>query len=334
MSDRFNVATLLDRTLDAGRGTSTALICDNGQTVSHRELFDAVCRVAHRLRTLGLRREERVLLVLDDTLAFPAAFLGALRIGVVPIPANFLARAEDLGYFIDDSYATLAVIDAGFLPKLEPVLGERPALRVAIANGKARPSDLSFDAWLEDPAEELSPVDTHAEDMAFWLYSSGSTGRPKGVVHAHGDVRFSCEHYAKEVLETTPQDVHLSTTKLFHAYGLGNGLTFPLWSGASAVYLTGKPTAPKALEKIRAQRPSLVFSVPTLYNLMLQEPAFAEVDFSSVRLGVSAAEALPPEVWRQFHERTGVEILDGIGSTELLHIYCSNRKGAVKVGTS
>ncbi|MGH8911605.1 MAG: benzoate-CoA ligase family protein, partial [Acidimicrobiia bacterium] len=284
---------------------------------------------------LGLSREDRVLVVLDDTPAFPATFLGAMRIGVVPIPANFLARPDDFGYFLDDSYAAAAVVDAAFLDKVGPSVRDRPGVSLIVANGEAPPGAHSLDEWMAEDAGEVSPLAAHPEDMAFWLYSSGSTGRPKGVVHSHADVWFTCERYAGEVLGSTAEDIHFSTTKMFHAYGLGNNLTFPMWSGATAVYLTGRPAADRALARVAAHAPTLLFSVPTLYNLMLDDATFAETDFTSVRLGISAAEPLPPEIWRRFRDATGgVEILDGVGSTEMLHIYCSNRAGEVKPGTS
>ncbi|HEX2154898.1 MAG TPA: benzoate-CoA ligase family protein [Acidimicrobiia bacterium] len=333
MEDRYNASTLLDRNLDAGRGESTAAITDEGDPLSFGEMCRSACRVASRLSDLGVRRENRILMVLDDTPAFPATFLGAMRMGAVPIPTNFLARADDFSYFLDDSYATVAVVDAAFMDKLAPVLAGHPQVAVVVANGAAADGH-SIDEWLEDGEDEVDPVATHPEDMAFWLYSSGSTGRPKGVVHSHTDLRFTCETYAAEILETGPDDIHFSTTKMFHAYGLGNSLSFPLWSGATAVYMTGRPTPERALAKVAEQEPTLLFSVPTLYNMMMNHAAFAATDFSSVRLGVSAAEPLPPEVWRRFHDATGVEILDGIGSTEMLHIYCSNRASHVRPGTS
>lgn len=333
MEHGVNASMLLDKNLDEGRADATAVITHAGDSLTFVDLYTAACRVGSRLRDLGVRREERILLVLDDTPAFPAAFLGAMRIGAVPIPTNFLARTDDFGYFLDDSYATLAIVDSVFLDKVSPALAERPEVTLAVANGSAEGAH-SLDAWLADGDTSFSPVATHPEDMAFWLYSSGSTGRPKGVVHSHSDLWFTCETYADEILGSSPGDIHFSTTKLFHAYGLGNGLSFALWSGSTAVYLEGRPAPDRALEKVNTYRPTVLFSVPTLFNLMLNEPTFSTTDFSSVRLGVSAAEPLPPEVWRRFHDATGVEILDGIGSTEMLHIYCSNRAGGVRPGTS
>lgn len=329
-----NASLLLDRNLEAGRGDRVALVTHEGEEVSYADLAARTHRVAARLRALGVRREQRVVFVLDDTPAFVASFLGAMRIGAVPIPTNFLARPDDFAYFLDDAYAEVAIVDAVFLEPLKPFLAARPHVKLVVANGDAPEGAESLDAWMKDGDAEVEAVATHPDDMAFWLYSSGSTGRPKGVVHSHADIAYACEHYGRSIIETTADDVCFSTTKLFHAYGLGNGLYFPLWVGARAVYLTGRPAPDRALEKVRAHGPTLLFSVPTLYNAMLRDASFEDTDFSTVRLGVSAAEPLPPEVWRRFHERTGVEILDGIGSTEMLHIYCSNRAGGVKPGTS
>jgi benzoate-CoA ligase family protein len=327
-----NASTLVDANLEAGRGTRTAIITSDDAPLTFAELHASVCRVASRLADLGVRREERVLLVLDDTPAFPAAFLGAMRIGAVPIPVNFLARTDDFGYFLDDSNAVAAIVDEVFLEKVEPQSAMRTSVRLVVANGSG--GDASLDEWLGDGGVDLDPVATHSDDMAFWLYSSGSTGPPKAVVHRHADILATCECYARPVLGITSDDVVFSSTKMFHAYGLGNSLSFPLSVGATSVYATGRPTPDVLLERVHSRHPTLYFSVPALYNAVLAHPAFAATDWSSVRLGVSAAEPLAPEIWHRFHDRTGIEILDGLGSTEMLHIYCSNRAGKVKPGTS
>jgi benzoate-CoA ligase family protein len=328
-----NVSTLVDANLEAGREAKTALITGDDQAVSYSELYGLVNRVATRLADYGVRREERILLVLDDTPAFPATFLGAMRVGAVPIPVNFLARPQDFGYFLDDSYTVAAVVDSVFLEKVGPEVEQRDGVQLMVANGD--PGDaVSLDGWLAEPTNEIDPVTTHPDDMAFWLYSSGSTGVPKGVVHSHADVAATAEFYAWPVLGINTEDVVFSSTKMFHAYGLGNNLTFPLSVGATSVYSTGPPAPDKLLERVTTHSPSIYFSVPALYAAVLAHPDFDTTDWSSVRLGVSAAEPLPPGTWRRFHERTGVEILDGLGSTEMLHIYCSNRAGKVKPASS
>jgi benzoate-CoA ligase len=334
MQTGANISTLIDGWMEQGRGEDTILITSDDVPWTAGQLCKAVCAVAARARELGLGREDRVLLVLDDTPAFPAAFLGLMRIGAVPVPVNFLARPDDFGYFLDDSYAVAAIVDSVFLEVVGPQVADRPDVRLIVANGAPPEGAESLDSWMEEASGEMAPVPTHPDDMAFWLYSSGSTGRPKGVVHRHADVAATCELYAIPVLGIGPGDVVFSSTKMFHAYGLGNNLSFPMWAGATSVYSTGRPTPDRLLERVATHRPSLYFSVPTLYNAVLAHPGFDEVDWSPVRLGISAAEPLPPEIWRRFHDRTGIEILDGVGSTEMLHIYCSNRAGSVRPGTS
>jgi benzoate-CoA ligase family protein len=331
---RANVSLLLEHNLEAGRGDKTALITSDDGERTYAQLHRDACRAAAHLRDLGVRREERVLLVLDDTPAFHAAFLGAIRLGAVPVPVNILARAQDYGYYLDDSYANVAIVDAAFLDKVGPHVEERPHVALVVANGDAPDGAHRFDDWYDEGPDELDPVRTHPDDPGFWLYSSGSTGAPKGVVHLQHDVLVTCENYAGDVLQLQEDEVTFSTTKLFHAYGLGNGLSFPMWAGATAVQLAGRPAPDRALDRIEQHRPSVLYSVPTLYNAMLNHPGVRERDLSSLRIGASAAEALPPEVWRRWKDLTGTEILDGIGSTELLHIYCSNRAGACRPGTS
>jgi len=329
-----NASTLIDGWFKEGLGNDTAIITADDRRVSAAELYTEICRVASGLQSIGVGREDRVLLVLDDTPAFPASFLGAMRIGAVPVPVNFLLRAEDFGYFLDDSCAMAAVVDAPFLDAVQPQVIARPGVQLIVANGDAPRDAINLDQLKAKGAEDVKPVETRPEDMAFWLYSSGSTGPPKGVVHRHVDIGATCTAYAQPITGIRRGDVVFSSAKMFHAYGLGNNLSFPLWAGATSVYLTGKPTPDRLLERVASHRPNLLFSVPALYNAMLADPDFDGVDWSSVRLAVSAAELLPPETWRRFHERTGVEILDGIGSTEMLHIYCSNRAGACRPGTS
>lgn len=333
MQTTANVSTLVDANLEAGREAKTALITADDTRLTFGDLHAAVNRVATRLRDLGVRREERVLLILDDTPAFPAAFLGAMRIGAVPIPVNFLARPQDFGYFLDDSYAVAAIVDSVFIDKAGPELARRNHVRLVVANGEAGAAE-SMDTWLSEGTDLVDPVDTHPDDMAFWLYSSGSTGAPKGVVHRHANVRATWENYAIPTLGIGEDDVVFSSTKMFHAYGLGNNLTFPLSVGATSVYNTGAPSPDKLLERVSNHSPTIYFSVPALYAAILAHPDFDSTDWSSVRLGVSAAEPLPPGTWQRFHDRSGVEILDGLGSTEMLHIYCTNRRGKVEPGSS
>lgn len=325
-----NVSEIVERQVTAGRGDATAFIAPDA-TLTYDELRRQVNRAGHLLRELGVRREQRVLLVLDDTTVFPIAFLGAIRVGAVPVPVSHLDKADNFRHFVDDSYAEVVVTDAGVLGRLREALGDRPVRYLVRGRDDACVTEL--DAGMAAQPDELDPVPTHRDDVAFWLYSSGSTGKPKGVVHLQHDIGVTCEQYAGGVLGLGADDVTFSTTKLFHAYGLGNGLTFPLWFGATAVLMSGPPRPPAILDTLRAHRPSVFFSVPALFGLLVRDPD-ADGALDSVRFCVSAAEPLPPATIARWRERFGTDIVDGIGSTEMLHIYCSNRPGDVRPGTT
>jgi benzoate-CoA ligase family protein len=329
----LNASTLLDRNLEEGRAGNTAFLTAT-DSVTYDELASLTAAIASYLVDLEVRREQRVLMILDDSPAFPATFLAAMRIGAVPVPVNPMDRVDNYVYYLDDSYATVLVVEASLLPGLEPELESRLGLHVLVVDGDPGPHH-SFDAVAREHAGQLPPpADTHREDMAFWLYSSGSTGRPKGVVHSHRDIGVTVEQYAGNVLQISADDVCYSTTKLFHAYGLGNGLSFPLSVGACAGLVKGRSTPERIFEAVARYRPTLFFSVPALYAAMIKAPGAADVDFSTVRACVSAAEALPAAVLARWRTLTDVPILDGIGSTEMLHIYCSNTVSDVAPGTS
>jgi benzoate-CoA ligase len=329
MSDTYNFTEVVERHVDAGRADKPAFIGPDG-TLTYEALRRQVNRMGNLLRSLGVGREHRVLLVLDDTTVFPVAFLGAMRIGAVPVPVSALDKADNFRHYIQDSYATVVLTDAPTLPRLsEALAGE--ALRYVVRGGEGE-DVVELDEALAAQAVEVAPAPTHRDDMAFWLYSSGSTGKPKGVVHLQHDIEFTCETYARRVLELREDDVNLSTTKLFHAYGLGNALTFPLWFGATSVLRPGPPKPDSVLATLRERRPTVFFSVPAVYALLVRDES-ADGALDTVRLCVSAAEALPPQTAERFEQRFGLDIIDGIGSTEMLHIYCSNRPGQVEAGT-
>jgi benzoate-CoA ligase family protein len=318
--ERFNSGTLVDRNLEAGRGDKTAIRCA-GEELTYAQLHDRINRASNVLRELGVGREDRVLMILDDTPAFPAVFLGAMRMGAVPAPVSFLDATENFRHYARDSYAPVIVAEDGILERLEGL--------DARLVGRSE-----FERHLDAHPGESPPADTHRDDMAFWLFSGGSTGFPKGVVHLHHDIPYTCETFAREILQIEENDVTFSSTKLYHAYGLGNNLTFPYWVGATTVLRPGRPDPKGLLETAQQHRPSLFFSVPTLYGAMVNLPDAGEHDLSSVRMCVSAAEPLAPEVLRRWQRCFGLDIVDGIGSTEMLHIYCSNRPGDVHPGTS
>jgi benzoate-CoA ligase len=330
-SERANASDIVERQVRDGHGDRRAIVAEDA-TLTYEELRRAVNRAGGVLTDLGVRREQRVLMVLDDTTVFPIVFLGAMRIGAVPVPVSPLDKDENFRHFVRDSYADVVVTDAPLLERLQSVLDE-PGItylaRGALASGGA----IDFDEAMSGQSDELDAVPTHPDDMAFWLYSSGSTGKPKGVVHLHHDIGVTCENYARGVLGVRADDVMFSTTKLFHAYGLGNGLSFPLWFGASAVLMRGRPKPDTILETVRTHRPTVFFSVPALFGALVRDPS-ADGAFESVRFCVSAAEALSAHTIERWRVRFGSEIVDGIGSTEMLHIYCSNRPGKVVPGTT
>jgi benzoate-CoA ligase family protein len=323
LPERYNVgADLLERNLSAGRANKLA-IASAAREVTYGELFKLACGAAHQLYDLGVRREERVLIVGYDSAGWVAAFLGAIRMGAVPVPVNpLLQRSEDYDHFIEDSLAKVVVVDAHTEEKLKPAVD-----RAAGAPRMLRADQIA-------PGTEVPAAPTRKDDMAFWLYSSGSTGKPKAVVHLQHDIPYTCVTYGEQVLGITEHDITFSTTGLFHAYGFGNNLTLPYWVGASTVLHAGRNTPATVLDTIEQRRPTLFFSAPTLYNAILNFEGAKARDLSSIRHCVAAAEALPAEVWRRWKEAFGLTILDGVGSTEMLHIYCSNRLDELRPGSS
>ena len=323
LPERYNVgADLIERNLRAGRDAKVAIHSATGD-VTYGDLFRLVCGAARALMDLGVRREERVLIAGFDTPGWVAVFLGAIRIGAIPVPVNpLLQRSEDYDHYLDDSLARVVVVDAT----------SEERLKAAADRARHKPRVLRSDHV--EPADEVPAAQTRKDDMAFWLYSSGSTGKPKAVVHLQHDIPFTCVTYAEQVLGITERDTTFSTTGLFHAYGFGNNLTFPYWVGASTVLHAGRHTPATVLDTIEKQRPTLFFSAPTLYNAILNFEGSKGRDLSSIRHCVAAAEALPAEVWRRWQEAFGLAILDGVGSTEMLHIYCSNRPHDVRPGSS
>jgi len=323
LPDRYNVAAdLIERNLAAGRSAKTAIHSASAD-VTYGDLHLLTCGAARALLHLGVRREERVLLAGYDGPGWVAFFLGAIRIGAVPVPVNpLLQRSEDYDHYIEDSLARVVIVDANTAEKLQP----------AAARAQHRPEVLRSDELAK--GDEIAPAPTRRDDMAFWLYSSGSTGKPKAVVHLQHDIPYTCVTYAEQVLGITEKDTTFSTTGLFHAYGFGNNLTFPYWVGATTVLHAGRHSPATVLETIEKRRPTLFFSAPTLYNAILNFEGAKSRDLSSIRHCVAAAEALPAEVWRRWKDAFGLTILDGVGSTEMLHIYCSNRLNDLKPGSS
>ena len=333
--DQFNLADhFLDRHIREGRGAKVAVACE-GRKVTYAEIAEQTNRVGNAYRALGLQEEQRVLLVLPDSAEFAAAYFGAMKVGAVAIPTSTALRATDYTYFLAESRARIAVVHSSLWPEFGPALaGQRHAPKVIVC-GERIEGCLPWDKLLAASYPLLEAAPTSKDDVAFWLWTSGSTGRPKGAVHSHGDWVWCCEFYARGLLGVAPEDVTFSTSKLYHAYGLGNGLMFPFHVGATTVLFPGKPQARTVLDLVNSNQPTLFFSVPTLYAALLQELERGGLwNAGSVRLAASAAEPLPGDIFRRWKERTGVEILDGIGSTEVLHIYLSARAGCVRPGST
>lgn len=329
----FNATTaFIDAHVQAGRGAQIALRWHD-QTVTYEQLAANVNRCGNALRRLGIQPEERVLLVAWDSPEFVYSFWGAIKIGAVPVPVNTFLRPDEYAYMLDNSSARALIVSHAIWPTVSSLTTRRLTHRIVI--GEPIPGALSFADLLAKESPRLDAEPTHRDDMALWLYSSGSTGSPKGVVHLQRDLLYCVETYAKEVLAIKPDDITLSAARLFFAYGLGGGMTFALGVGATAALVSDRPTPESMYAAIHRYRPTLFFGVPTLYAAMLQmQEVESRYDLSSLRLCVSAGEALPAELFKQWRERFGVEILDGIGSTEALHIFLSNRAGQVRPGSS
>jgi benzoate-CoA ligase family protein len=335
LPEKFNATDhFVDRHVREGRGGKTAILCGD-RKFSYLEIAQQAGRVANGLRQLGVQEEQQVLLLLPDGPEFAAAHFGAMKIGAVAIPTSTALRWEDYAYFLVESRAKVLIVHDSLYAEVAPALANQAYLRHVVVCGGFQESHLNWDEWLAGCSHELDCAPMGKDGVAFWLWTSGSTGRPKASVHLHRDWICCCEGYGRGVLDIGPDDVTFSSSKLFHAYGLGNGLMFPFHVGATTVLYPGKAQAKAILETAQAARPTLFFSVPTLYAAMLQEMERGErFDLSSVRLAVSAAEPLPAEIFRRWKEMLGIEILDGIGSTEVLHIYLSGRARRVRAGST
>ena len=341
----FNFARHL-LALNTGRAAKTAYIDDEGR-LSYGDLDERVRRAAAALLAAGLRREERVLLLMHDCSDWPVAFLGALYAGLVPVAVNTLLTADDYAYMLRHSRARAALVSAALWPVLQAAMHAAgpaapgraghelgPVVVSRAPQGQAPAGTVDFDAWLLAQPPLAEAAATGADDPGFWLYSSGSTGRPKGAVHTQASLYWTAELYGRAVLGLVESDVCFSAAKLFFAYGLGNALSFPLSVGASVVLMAGRPTPEAVFQRWTGQRPTVFFGAPTGFAGMLASPALPRREQVALRLCSSAGEALPAEIGQRFTAHYGVEIIDGIGSTEMLHIFISNRPGQVRYGTT
>jgi 4-hydroxybenzoate-CoA ligase/benzoate-CoA ligase len=331
----YNAAThFIDRHLDEGRADKIALIDDQG-SYTYAELAEKVNRAAGALLQLGLEPEQRVLLCLLDTIDFPAVFWGAIKAGLVPVPVNTLLTAADYTYMLEDSRARALVVSSALYDQFAGHLTQHAFLeQVIVAGGSAGDHPVLDDLLATGPVV-THPAQTTCDDTAFWLYTSGSTGTPKGAVHRHSDLVQTAHLYGKGVLGIGEDDLVFSAAKLFFAYGLGNAMSFPLHVGATAVLLAARPTPDVVLNRLKQSAATIFYGVPTLYGAILAEPGYDQSCVSDqLRLCVSAGEALPEEVSHEWERRFQVPILDGLGSTEMLHIFLSNRPDDIHYGST
>ena len=323
----YNAAVdLIGRNLAAGRGGKIAYIDDSG-SCTYAQLAERVDRAASALRGLGIKREQRIAIAMLDSADWVALFLGAIKAGIVPVALNTLLTPADYEYQLKDSRARALFVSSALLKQFDDIQAKCANLRYVVPDSQLK--DLLATA---SPEAEAAP--TLRDDMCFWLYSSGSTGAPKGTVHLHSHLILTADLYAVPVLGIRESDVVFSAAKLFFAYGLGNALTFPLAVGATTILMAERPTPDAVFKRLVEKKPTIFYGVPTLYAALLVNPAFPKKEQLSLRICTSAGEALPPQIGKSWTERTGTELLDGIGSTEMLHIFLSNRPGDVRPGTT
>jgi acetyl-CoA synthetase len=330
---------VLFHNLAAGRGEQLAVIGPGGAR-SYAQLAADAAQWGNAFLSLGLARGDRILFLLDDNPIYPAAFFGAVRAGFVPILVNVLTPPELLQFYLEDSGATAAVAEAEFYQNFEAASGGRTPLKtLVVVNGE--PSRMlrgvgieMAQRWLANFPDRLACADTHRNDMAFWMYSSGSTGRPKGIVHLQHDMAYTHQSYARSVLKLKPGDICFSVPKIFFSYGFGNSITFPFSAGATSLLMSGRPTPAAIFAAIAQYRPTLFFGLPTLYTILVHAPEIHGADFSSLRLAVSAAEILPTEIFNAWKAATGLEIVECLGSTEMLNVYLSNTAECRKPGAA
>ena len=324
----FNVAVhFIDRHVSEGRSDKTAIRQSGIDDVTYAQLATNVNRCGNALKELSLNPGDRILLMIKDCPEFYYAFWGAIKAGFIPVPLNTLLRAKDYAFNIDNSACGAVIYSPEFSAEVEPAIKQathQPAVTLT-TDGDGDGDGENLIGRMANASDQLEAASAGPDDDAFWLYSSGSTGDPKGVVHRHRDIPYTCEHYAVGVLGMTEDDIAFSAAKLFFAYGLGNAMTFPLWVGAQAILVAGAPTPALMHETIEAYKPTLYFGVPTLYAAQLKLMDETPANLGSLRLCISAGEALPPDLYHRWTENTGLQVLDGIGTTEILHIFISNR---------
>ncbi|MBN2272159.1 MAG: benzoate-CoA ligase family protein [Sedimentisphaerales bacterium] len=335
LPDRLNAAAVfVDSHLHQGRADKPVILCGD-RTITYKALSEGVNRFGNAILDLGIRMEERVAIIVPDCPEFVYAFFGTMKIGAVTIPMNTLLMPADYEYLLNDSRSQILVIHSSLLDRIEPIRSKLRYIKDVIVVGEGAKGDLSFQELMASSSDKLEPADTSKDDSAFWLYSSGTTGFPKGAIHLHHDMVVAADLYAQQTIALAESDVSFSVAKLFFAYGLGNGLYFPLRTGGTTVLLPDRPAPQKVFEVIDRYQPTVFYSVPTSYAALLHlAEKEGRTSLGNVRMCVSAGEPLPKPIFEKWLDRFGVEIYDGIGSTEILHIFISNRPGCVKPGST
>ena len=332
LPDTYNAATtFIDENIKQGRGGKVAIYYQD-QTITYQEVFEKVNRTGNALKDLGIEFENRVLVILPDSPEFAYSFFGAIKIGAVAVPTNPWMFAKDYEYLINDSRARAIIVHESTLPEVEKIWHDTPHLKHVIVVGSPRGRALSYDQLLTKASDKLDSAATTKDDVCFWGYTSGSTGNPKGAVHLQHDMITISDLFVEPVLQMNENDRCFSASKMFFSYGLGNSLYFPFRFGASTVLCPEKPDPEKILQVIEKYKPTFFFSVPTLFARFLRVEK--KYDLSSLRICLSSGEPLPPTLFHQWRERTDLELLDVVGSTEATHDFLANRPGRAKAGSS
>jgi benzoate-CoA ligase family protein len=332
LPDFYNAATtFVDDNIAQDRGGEIAIYYQD-EKITYQQVSEKVNRTGNALRDLGIEIENRVLLILPDSPEFAYSFFGAIKIGAVAVPTNPWMFAKDYQYLINDSRARAIIVHESVLPEIEKIWNNTPFLKRVIVVGAAHGKALSYEEAIAKASDKLEPERTTRDDVCFWGYTSGSTGSPKGAVHLQHDMITITDLFVKPVLRMSSHDLCFSASKMFFSYGLGNSLYFPFRFGASTVLWPEKPDPEKILQVIERYRPTFFFSVPTLYARFLRVPK--KYDLSSLRICLSSGEPLPPALFHQWKESTGLELLDVVGSTEAAHDFLANRPGRAKAGSS
>lgn len=331
----YNAAVdFVDRNVAEGRGDKTAFV-DPARNLTYAELLDAVARMGPMLARMGIEPENRIALVLLDTVDFPVVFWGAIRAGIVPVLLNTRLTTDQYRYLLEDSRAKAVFVSTALLTVIQEAAKDLPSLKAIVVVGGGPASVPRLDTLLAAENEGSAPARTCADEVAYWLYSSGTTGMPKGVMHVHSNPMILAQGAGQRRIGYREDDIVFSAAKLFFSYGLGNAMFCPMWVGATSVFYPERPTPQTVFEMLRGYQPTMFFAVPTLYAAILADPECKPENMSSrLRLCFSAGEPLPAHIGESWKNRFGLDIVNGVGSTEMGHLFLTNLPDAVEYGTS